>query len=192
MEARAVLGAAARVVDARRHLGQRIQRIVRQIALRTARFLAQQAHRLQLVQQVAGRFVDVQHAVDAAAAGRLHGGHQRRLGGVPREVVAHRQRVDAGLQLRRVGHAGHALAIDIHHGPVAAQRFAVFGAAHETAFGVGGCAMGGVHGLSGEAPIRTRTSIAINRIFPRGAGRRPCEDAAGARACRTVPKTRKR
>ena len=41
----------------------RVQRVVREVALRAAGLLAQQAHRFELVQQVAGGLVDVQHAV---------------------------------------------------------------------------------------------------------------------------------
>jgi hypothetical protein len=59
MEARGVLGAAARVVDARRHLADGVERVVRQVALGAAGFLADQPHGLQLVEQVARAGVDV-------------------------------------------------------------------------------------------------------------------------------------
>jgi hypothetical protein len=60
--------AAAGVVDPGADLMDRVQRVVRQVALRAAGLLAQDAHCFQLVQQIAGRFVDVQHAIDRPAA----------------------------------------------------------------------------------------------------------------------------
>ncbi len=144
-ETGAVLGAASGVVDARTHLQQRVQAVVRQVALCTAGFLAQQAHGLELVEQVAGRLVDVQHAVDGLAALGLLRRHQRRHGRLVREVVAEGQRVDARLQARCIGHRVDALAIHVHRRPVAAQRFAVVGAGHQSAGG-GRRARGSVHG----------------------------------------------
>jgi hypothetical protein len=87
-----MFAAAARVVDAGADLMDRVERVVRQIALRATGFLTEDAHRFELVQQVAGRFVDVQHAIDgsAAACRALHGGHQVRAicsAGVEREIV---------------------------------------------------------------------------------------------------------
>ena len=147
LESVAVLLAAAGVVDAGRHLRQGVQRVVRQVALGAAGFLAEQAHGFELVQEVAGRFVEVQHAVHAPAARCLHGGHQRSLGLIACEVVTDGKCVDARSQRRGIGYAVDALAVDVHHGPVAAQRFAVVVAAHEAAIGERGGGQWCVHRL---------------------------------------------
>jgi hypothetical protein len=129
-EARAVLGAAECVVQARTGLAEGVERVVRQVALRAAGLLAQHTHRLELVEQVAGGFVDVQHARHAAAAAGLERRHQRRQRGVAREVVADAERGDAGLQRGLVGHRFDAAAIDVDQRPQAAQRLAVVGGGH--------------------------------------------------------------
>ena len=116
LELGAVVGAAQRVVDARRRLAERIHRVVHQVALGAAGFLAQQAHRFELVQQIARRLVDVQHAVDrssCAAMLSLLGRHQLGQRRVTRHVVAHAQRLYAGRQARRVGDRLDQLAIDV-------------------------------------------------------------------------------
>ncbi|MCY1226415.1 hypothetical protein D9M72_386440 [compost metagenome] len=135
VKARGVLGAAARVVDARRHLGDGVERVVRQVALGAAGFLADQPHGLELVEQVARTRVDVREPVHALAAGVLHGGHERRVLGLERVVVGEGDGVDAGLEGGLVGHAGDAAAVDEHGGRVAAQRFTVVGAGHEEGVG---------------------------------------------------------
>jgi hypothetical protein len=130
-EAGAMLGGASGIVDARADLGQPVQRVVGQVALRAAGLLAQQAHRLEFVEQVAGRLVDVQHAVDHLAAaglgGECHGCELR----VAREVIGVGQRVDAGCERGLVGDRLDAAAIDVDGRPQTTQRFAVIGAAHQ-------------------------------------------------------------
>jgi hypothetical protein len=88
---------------------------VREVTLRAAGLLAQHAHGLELVQQVGGRFVDMQHAVHGAAGARLPREHQRRPLGLQRRVVGEGERLHAGLQRRLVGHRIDAPAIDIDH-----------------------------------------------------------------------------
>ncbi len=64
--ARALVG-----VDPRGRLGQGAERVVGEVALRAAGLLAEDAHRLELVEQVGAALVDVQHPVDGLAARRL-------------------------------------------------------------------------------------------------------------------------
>jgi hypothetical protein len=101
-EARPMFAAAARIVDAGADLMDRVQRVVRQIALRAAGLLTQDAHRLELVQQVAGRFVDVQHAIDGPAAAACTAVISGDFPGIEREIVGDCQGVDSRLQ--RAGH----------------------------------------------------------------------------------------
>ena len=124
---RTVFGAALGVVDACGDLRQSVQTVVRQVALRAARFLAQDANCFELVEQVACRFVDVQHARHMAACAGLIGHHQGGFGGIFGKVVAHAQGVDTGLQLRCVGHAADELAVHVDDGLQGAQGLSVVG-----------------------------------------------------------------
>jgi hypothetical protein len=102
-EAGTILCAAFGLVDARADLGQPVQRVVCQVALRAAGLLAQQTHGLELVEQVACRVVDMQHAVDHMAAAGLGGqcdGCELR---VAREVIGVGQCVDTGCERGFVG-----------------------------------------------------------------------------------------
>jgi hypothetical protein len=62
-EAGRVFGGAARVVDAGADLADGVQRVVREVALRAAGLLADQAHGFELVEQVAAAHVDVRQPV---------------------------------------------------------------------------------------------------------------------------------
>ena len=112
-EPSAVLGGTLRVIHLGHCLQDAIEGIVRQVALSAAGFLAEHADRFQLVQQVTGRFVDVQHAIDRLAGSRLLRQHQRCKGRVVRKVVGHCQGVDARLKRRCVSNRGDRLTIDI-------------------------------------------------------------------------------
>jgi hypothetical protein len=104
-----------------------------EVALRAAGLLAENAHRLELVEEVGARSVDVQHAVDGLAAGGLHRKHQRRKIFPLREVVGHAESLDARLQGWLVGDALDAAAVDEDARLVAAQRFTVLGGRHQHA-----------------------------------------------------------
>ncbi len=130
------VGGALVGVDQRGRLVERAERVVREIALRAAGLLAEHANGLELVQQVAAARVDVQHPVHGLAAARLHRAHQRRQLVAQRVVVADAERVDAGLQRRRIGDAVDPLAVDEHARLVAAQRFLVVRRAHEHGDGI--------------------------------------------------------
>ena len=103
-KSRTMLGAAARIVDPRAHLSNCVHRVVDEIALRTTGLLAQDAYRLEFVQQIACGLVEVQHPVHSLPARSLHGGHHRGELRIQREVVGDAERVDAGTELRRIGH----------------------------------------------------------------------------------------
>jgi hypothetical protein len=130
-EARRLFARAAGVVDARGHLPDRVERVVGEVALGAAGFLAHDAHGLELVQQVAGAGVDVGEAVHAPAARVLHCRHERRQLAAVREVVGERDGIDAGLQRARIRHALDGLPVDEHARAIAPQRLAVIGARHQ-------------------------------------------------------------
>ena len=116
LEARAVFRAARGVVDPRHGLPDAIERVMRQIALGAAGFLAQRAHRFQLVQQVAGRLVDVQHPADHAVAPRLRGQGDGRDLRAPREIIGVGQGIDARPQGRLVRDALDLAAVHMTRG----------------------------------------------------------------------------
>ena len=120
-KAGAVLGAASGVVNAGADLANRVQRVVRQVALGAAGFLADQAHRLQLVEQVAAAGVDVGQTVDQFAAGVLHRGHDGRVARLQCVVVGQRNGIDTGCKAWLVGYAGHSLSVQKNPGFVAPQ-----------------------------------------------------------------------
>ena len=144
----AVFGGAPGVVDARHRLRQAVERIVRQVALGTAGFLAQQPHRFELVEQVASRLVEMQHAVDDALARGLGGQRHRRQLRPQGKVVGVGQCVHAGSQRGLVHHTADFATIHKHPGLVAPQRFAVVVTRHQGGT-AGGCFKRGVHGVSG-------------------------------------------
>ena len=76
-----------------------------EIALGAAAVPADEPHRLELGEQVGGRLVDMQHAIDRRARRALARGHQRGMCRVEREVVGDADGVDAGRQQRLIGHA---------------------------------------------------------------------------------------
>ena len=69
-----------------------IERIVGQIALRTATLTAHQTHGLQLGQQILAVAIDVQHAVHGLTRGRLLGQHQTAVLGLLCKVIGHADR----------------------------------------------------------------------------------------------------
>jgi len=127
--------AAARIVDVRHGLRDAVERIVAQVALRAAGFLAQHPHHFELVEQVARRLVHLQHAIDNTVAARLRGQRQAFHLRPQSEVVGEGQRVHAGAQRRLVGHALHPPAVHIDDGVQAAKRFAIRLAGHQRGAG---------------------------------------------------------
>ena len=109
-------------------------------SLRAAGLLAQHPHGLQLVQQVTGRLVDVQHAADDPIAAGLGGQCNRLQFSAQSVVVGECKGVDTGAKRRIIDHAGHLATIDEDLRLVAAQRLAVGVAGHQVDFGgsVGG------------------------------------------------------
>lgn len=108
-----------------------VGRVVREIPHGAAGLPAKQSHRLELVQQIGGVFVDVQHPVDGLAGGRLARRHQQPMLGIEGEVVADAGRRDAGSQQGLVGHAFDALAVHEHPRLVAAEAFPIVGGGHQ-------------------------------------------------------------
>ena len=171
LEAIPVLTGAACVVYGGHRLGQAIEGVLRQIALRAARFLAQQSHILELVEQVAAGLIEVQHAADLPAAVRLRGQGQRRPLRLERRIVGVGQRVDPRPQRRFIGHAGHFVPVHEHPRLQASQRFAVGRAVHQVhprrrlavfQRGVGGA----VHGLAFATemgPNSTFSGLSVDR-----------------------------
>jgi hypothetical protein len=129
-EARVVVGAVLGV-GAMRGLEDAVERVVCQVALRAPGLLADDPHRLQLVQQVARVAVDVQQPVDRRAGAGLGRGHQPGQLRAAREVVGDADRRDAGRQARLVGHALHVLPVEEHARAQGAKGVAVLGGRHE-------------------------------------------------------------
>jgi hypothetical protein len=125
------------IVDAGADLSDRIQGVVRQVALGAAGLLAHQAHGLQLVEQVAAAHVDVAQAVDRPATGVLGGRHQPLVFGPQRVVVGQRDGIQARLQCALIGHGLDPPPVNEHRGTVAPQRFAVVCPGHQWSAGVG-------------------------------------------------------
>ena len=98
-----------RLVRALRRLEDAVEGVVGEIALRAAGRLAHEPHRLELVKQVGGGLVDVEHAVDNLARGALAGRHQGQMLRLLGEIVGDAHRIDARPQQRLVGHALHAV-----------------------------------------------------------------------------------
>ena len=94
-----------RVVAAFRRLKNAVQRVMREIALRAAAFLADEPHRLELVEQIGRALVDMQHAVDDLARRALPRRHQRLVLRLVREIVGDADAGNAGRQQRLVGDA---------------------------------------------------------------------------------------
>ena len=120
-------------VDARRRHDQGAEGVVHEIALGAAGLLAEDAHGLELVEEVGAAGVGVQHAVDGLAARRLHRQHDGRELAAQCHVVGDADRVDAGHQLRRVGDALDRLPVDPDPRLVAAQRLPVLPCVHQHA-----------------------------------------------------------
>ena len=163
VKAGTVLRAAFRVVDPGHGLGDAVERVVRQVALGATRFLAQHPHRLQLVQQVSGRFVHMEHAADHAVAARLGRQGDGFQLGPQRVVVRECERIDARLKGGLVGNAGNFAAIDIDRGPIAAQRFPVGLARHQVGFCRRGCGCRGRCG-HGWTPWIERCADQLNTV----------------------------
>ncbi len=108
-----------------------------QVTLGAAGVAADQAHGLELLQQLVAAMRHMQHAVVILAA--VARGHAHQHGGVlaQGEVVTQADGIDAGQQRRLVGHAVHRAAIDIDLRLQAAQGFAVVGGSHQHGFLLG-------------------------------------------------------
>jgi hypothetical protein len=94
-EALAVVGAVT-IVRQPRRLIDAVQGIVREIALSASRRLADQAHGLELEEQVLRGLVDVQHPVDGLAGRALPCRHDRHVLLAKSEIVGHPHAGDAG------------------------------------------------------------------------------------------------
>jgi hypothetical protein len=123
--------AATGVVAAFRRLQDSVQRIMREIALRTAAFLADESHRLELVEEIHRALVDMLHAVDNFARRRLPRGHQRLVLWAMREIVGNADAGNAGREQRLVGDALDFAPVDEDPRRIAAQRLAVIGGIHQ-------------------------------------------------------------
>ncbi len=108
-EALVIVGA-VRVVAAFRRLQDPVQRVMREIALRAARFLADEPHRLELVEKIGRALVDMQHAVDGLARRTLPRQHQRLVLGAMREIIGDADAGNARREQRLVGDALDTLA----------------------------------------------------------------------------------
>ena len=118
-------------VDARGAMEDRAQRIAREIALRATGFLTDEAHRLELVEQVRAGPGDREHPVDRAVEVEALGAHQvlRRL--AQREIVADANAIDTRREQRIVGHRLDPSSIDVNQRVQTAQRFTVIGGGHQ-------------------------------------------------------------
>jgi len=114
-EALVVLPADVRI-DVERRLPRRVERIVRQVALRAAGLLTHEAHQLELREQVVRGTVDVEKPADGLAGRLLHRERQGRGIGAMRHVVRHRDRVDARGEQRLVRDAIDPTPVHVNHG----------------------------------------------------------------------------
>jgi hypothetical protein len=121
-----VLGA-VRGIGSPRRLEERVEGIVREIALGAAAMFAQEADRLELVEQVGARLADMHHAIDGLAARPLARQHQDPVLGGKSEIIGEPDRGDAGGKRRRVDHRFDRLSVDEDARLVATQRLAIFG-----------------------------------------------------------------
>ncbi len=129
-ETRVVVGAAVGI-DATAGLEDRIEAVVGEVALGTATLAADDAHRFELVEEVARLAVDVQEAIGLAPARVLGRHHQRPQLRPQREVIGDADGVDSGLEQRLVGDRGDLMAVDEDLGAIAPKRLPVVGCRHE-------------------------------------------------------------
>ena len=108
-----------------------VEGVVREVALGATGFLADQSHRLELVEQVAAAGIDVRQTVDQFAAGVLHRRHDGRVAGLQGVVVGQRNGIDTGRKAWLVGYAGHSLSVQKNPGFVASKRLTEIVAGHQ-------------------------------------------------------------
>ena len=141
-------------IDAVRRLPDRIERIVREIAFRPTAVLAKEPDRLELGEEVGGRLIDMQHAVDLAPARGLRREHQGPVLWLVGEVIGGADSVDAGGEDRVIGHAFDAASVHEHDRVEPAEDFRK--SAADISIGVSS-SMGGGHEM--------RLSSGYDRIF---------------------------
>ena len=112
-------------------LKQRIQTILGQVALGATGFGAHQPDGFQLMQQVSGTFVDMQHPVDLLSGSALGCRQQCRVAGIAGKVIGYPYSRDAGGQERFIHHTVHLSAIDKHPGLIAPQGLTILSCRHQ-------------------------------------------------------------
>jgi len=112
-------------------LVQRVQRIMRQIALRAAGFTADQAHGFQLGQQIIPAAIHMQHAIGQAPAAFLRRRHQPGVFSAMCEIIGHANGIDAGREQGLIRHTRHLAAIDENARLQRPERFPVISGSHQ-------------------------------------------------------------
>ena len=108
-----------------------VEAVLRQVALGTARVLADEAHRLELAQLVVGRAVDVEEAVDRRARALLDRRHRIPVVLRAREVVGQPDGGDAWREARLVGDGFDRRAVEPDPRRRAPERLPVILGGHE-------------------------------------------------------------
>ena len=126
-----VQGAAGFLVDPPGRLVDGVEAVLGQIALGAAGVLTDETHRLQLVELVGGRAIDVEEAVDLGAGALLHRRHDVPVALVSRKIVHQSQRCDSGPEAGLVCDRGDLIAIDIDPGREPPERLPVLLAGHQ-------------------------------------------------------------
>ena len=93
-----------------------VEGVVREVADGAARFLADEPHGLELVEEVGRALVEVEHAVHGFARRALAGRHQGRMLGLQREVVGYADAGDPRREQRLVGDALDLPSVDEYAG----------------------------------------------------------------------------
>ena len=110
---------------------QRIQRVMRQIALRAAGFTANQAHRFKLRQQIIAAVIHMQHAIDEPPAAFLRGRHQPGIFGAMREIIGYTNGIDAWRQQGLIRDTRHLTAIHENARLQRPERFPIISGSHQ-------------------------------------------------------------
>jgi len=119
-----IVGATGRLINA-------VQRIVREIALRAARRLADEAHGFEFGEKIGGVLADMNHAIDGLARCRLRRRHQLSMRLDMREVVGDADARDARREQRLVGDAVDLPSFDEDARAICPQRFPIIGGVHQ-------------------------------------------------------------
>ena len=112
-------------------LMQSVQCIMRKVALRAARFTANQAHRFQLRQQIIPAAIHMQHAIGKAPAAFLRCRHQPCVIRAMREIIGHANGIDSGCEQGFIRHTRHLAAIDENARLQRPERFPIISGSHQ-------------------------------------------------------------